>query len=124
MVEKAIVRKLLKIYGKAWERRDPEMIITIFAKNATYAERAFEKPFKGHAGIKKYWTDKVVGEQEKIKFKLLNVYVDGNMAVVEWDAKFYDKIKKRTTHLRSVAVIEIKKNKITSMREYWHSKHH
>ncbi len=123
MISKVLVKSLIKTYKDAWEKRDPEKIIEIFTKNAVYYERLHEKPFKGHRGIKKYWKDKVVDEQENVKFRLKKIYIDGNNAVVEWEARFRDKKKKVNTYLNEIAVLEIKNGKIKSLREYWHAKH-
>lgn len=81
MLNKALVKRLMTTYKEAWEKRDPEKIITIFTKDATYHERLHEKPFVGHKGIKKYWRDKVVGEEKDIKFILKKIYTDGNTAI-------------------------------------------
>lgn len=123
MTSKALVKSLLKTYKEAWEKRDPDKILTIFAKDAAYHERLHERPFRGHKAIRKYWISKVVGEQKDIKFKLKKVYTDGNNAVAEWEARFYDKKKRRRTHLKEIAVLRIKNGKIASLHEYWHAKH-
>jgi len=78
MVERDVVERLVKIYADAWVNQDPEKIITIFTKDAIYHERVLEKPIIGHEQIKAYWQSKVVEEQSDIKFKLLNIYIDGD----------------------------------------------
>jgi ketosteroid isomerase-like protein len=55
-----------------WETRDPELIITIFTEEATYNDPKEPENF-GRNAIKKYWETKVIGEQEDIKFTLLNL---------------------------------------------------
>lgn len=122
MVTRATARNILSTYGKAWEDQDTNLILSIFAKNATYQERTFSKPFKGHKGIASYWNEKVVKEQSKIKFKLLNYWVFGNVIVAEWEAWFYTNVEKANKHMREVAIMETKAGKITHNREYWHSK--
>ncbi len=123
MINKTLVRDLMKVYKEAWEEQDSKKILTIFTKDATYHERLHEKPFRGHREIKKYWEDKVVVEQDKIKFKLKKIYIDGNTAITEWEATFRDKKKGENTHIKEIAVLEIKNGKIKFLREYWHSKH-
>ena len=122
MVSRRTVDKVLKVYEDAWVKQDPKKILTIFTKDATYRERAFEKPFVGYKQIKEYWQSKVVEEQSDIKFKLLHVYFDGNTVLVEWEASFYSNIEKARIHIIEVAILEFKENKIKSLREYWHSK--
>lgn len=114
-------KKILKTYGEAWVEQDVDKILSIFTKDGIYHERVLKKPFKGHKGVRKYWQSKVVEEQSKIKFKLLNFYIDGNTIIAEWDASFYSNIEKARIHIIDVAIIETKGNKIKSLREYWHS---
>jgi len=121
MVTKKAVKDIIKKYGEAWVKRDSEKITRIFTKNAIYHERAFKKPFIGHKQIKGYWQSKVVGEQSNIKFKLLNLYIDKNNAIAEWEASFFQKGEKKRTHMIEVAILKIKNSKIASLREYWHS---
>jgi len=122
MINKKTVKQTLKTYKDAWVNQDPNKILTIFTQNAKYHERAFKKPFKGHKEIKQYWKTKVVEEQSNIKFKLLNFYIDKNTVIAEWDASFHSNIEKKRIHIKEVAILEFKGNKIKSLREYWHEK--
>ena len=114
-------KKILKTYGEAWVEQDVDKILSIFTKDGIYHERVLKKPIKGHTEIKKYWQSKVVKEQSKIKFKLLNFYIDGNTIIGEWDASFYSNIEKSRIHIKEVAILKVKENKIKSLREYWQS---
>ena len=55
------VRKVIDVYMRAWVGQDPDLIVTIFTEDATYHERVLDEPIRGREGIRKYWTDKVVG---------------------------------------------------------------
>jgi len=121
MVSRETVGEVLKVYEGAWVNRDPEKILAIFTEDASYHERAFEKPFIGHKQIKKYWQSKVVEEQSDIKFKLLHFWIDGNTVLAEWDASFYSNIEKARIHIIEVAILKFEGEKIKSLREYWHS---
>lgn len=119
MVSKKIAENILKVYGDAWVNQDPDKILTIFTEDATYQERVLKKPFKGHKEIKQYWQNKVVEEQSDIKFKLLNYYICDNTIIAEWEATFFNNKEKEKMHIKEVAILEIKKDKIKSLREYW-----
>lgn len=121
MVEKEIVLELIEIYKEAWIEQDPEKIITIFHEDGEYGEYLLKGPFKGHQEIKDYWQRKVVEEQSEIKFKLLNLYVENDTAIAEWDATFFNNKENKTIHIVEVAILEIENNKIKRLREYWHS---
>jgi hypothetical protein len=63
-----------------------------------------------------YWKAKVVESQANIKCELLNLYLDGNIAIVEWEAEFEQKVPKR---MREVAILVFEGRLIASLREYW-----
>ena len=115
------LRFFVTLYKKAWIEQNPELIITIFHKDAEYGEYLLKGAYKGHLEIKNYWQRKVVEEQSKIKFELLNLYIDGDTAIAEWDAIFYSNIENKTIYLVEVAILEIVDNKVKRLKEYWHS---
>lgn len=119
-LDRNTVKKIIAIYADAWISQDPEKIISIFTPDGIYHEFVFKKPFIGHAEIKKYWENKVLKEEADIHFKLLNVYIDGNTAIAEWEADFFNNIEQKRIHIREVAILEIVNKKIKSLREYWH----
>ncbi|RLE46899.1 nuclear transport factor 2 family protein [Candidatus Woesearchaeota archaeon] len=121
MVSKQRVKELLKTYKEAWVNQDINKILSIFAEDGVYHERAFKKPFKGHKEIADYWKTKVCEEQSKIEFKLLNFFVCGNTVIAEWEAFFNSNIENARIHIKEVAILEIKNELIKSLREYWHS---
>ena len=122
MITQVEAKHILNIYKQAWEDQDSDLILKIFNNDAIYHEKTFEQPYVGHNGIKQYWEDKVVKQQSNIKFKLLSLYIDGNTIIAEWDSEFDDIKLKARKHIREVAIIELKDNKISHLREYWASR--
>lgn len=121
MVSKQRVRELVETYGRAWVEQDPDLVLSVFTPDAVFHEYVLRKPHVGHAAIRKYWVDKVVEEQFDIEFDLLDVFVDGNTAIAEWDVSFESSEEDKRLHLRSVAVMEFEDDLIARQREYWHS---
>ena len=92
--------------------------MTIFDSDTTYTNPD-ESINYGYEGIKKYWNDKVIEEQRNINFKILNIWVDGDTVIAEWDADFIDiKINMKVV-LTEVAIFTIKDDKFTSVRGYY-----
>jgi len=118
---KETARKILKAYENAWVEQDTNKILSIFTKDGLYHERVLKEPMKGHKEIAKYWKNKVCKEQSNIKFKLLNFYISGSNIIAEWDASFNNNTQHVVVHIQEVAIMEIKDNKIKSLREYWQS---
>jgi hypothetical protein len=115
------VRDVLDIYVRAWETQDPELIVTIFTEGATYHERVLQAPIPDRAAIRDYWVSKVVGAQANIKCKVLNVYLDGNTAIAEWEAEFDDLAQGVRKRMREIAVLDFEGKQIAALREYWSS---
>jgi hypothetical protein len=115
------VRNVVDLYIRAWVEQDADLIETIFTDTATYHERVFEKPIQDRHGIRVYWKAKVVESQSGIKCELLNLYLDGNTAIVEWEAQFDDLVQKVRKRIREVAILVFEGRLIASLREYWSS---
>ena len=111
-------KKLLDIYGEAWLKQDPELILTIFTPDAVYDDSK-EPENHGHNEIRYYWVNKVIGEQKDIKFKLLNVWTDRNEVIAEWDVEFVDIKRNLRVQMREIGIFTTKDGKFSSLREYY-----
>lgn len=112
--------KLLNIYGEAWVKKDPDLIVTIFTEDATYND-PHEPENIGRDAIHAYWISKVVGEQEDITFDLKNTWIDGDTVIAEWHATFKDIKHNLHINLKEIAVFTVKNDKFSSLREYYKS---
>lgn len=116
------VLDVIDIYIEAWTTQDPDLITTIFTADGTYHERVLEEPIRDHEGIRKYWQTKVVASQANISCKVLNLYLDGNIAIVEWEAEFDDLEKNERKLMQEIAVLTFEGKLISGLREYWSAK--
>ena len=110
--------KLIEIYGKAWETKNPELIVTIFTEDALYND-PHEPENIGKDAIKKYWKYKVVDRQNDIKFNLKNVWVDKDTVIAEWNATFKDVKQNLFIDMIEIAICTVKDGKFSSLREYY-----
>ena len=115
------VREVLGTYIRAWENQDPDLIVTIFSPTATYHERILGEPIPDRDAIRDYWQTKVVEAQANIRCELLSVYLDGDTAIAEWEARFDDLAQGVRKRMREIAVLEFDGPLIASLREYWAS---
>lgn len=113
-------RELIDIYGRAWETRDPDLIVTIFSPDATYLDPR-EPMNVGREAIRAYWVSKVIGEQADISFDLKNLWVDGDTVVAEWHADFTDTKRQLHISLDEVAIFGVSGDKFSYLREYYKS---
>jgi uncharacterized protein (TIGR02246 family) len=120
-MDKARAIELLNIYGKAWETRDPNLIVTIFTDDATYSDPR-EPLNDGRDAIRAYWVSKVIGEQDDIHFDLRNVWVDGDTVIAEWHATFKDTKRDLAIEMDEVAIFTVRNGLFSSLREYYKTK--
>jgi hypothetical protein len=116
------VLNVIDTYIRAWVEQNPDLIVTIFTDTATYHERVLDEPIRNQEGIRKYWQTKVVESQSNITCKLLNLYLEGNVAIAEWEAEFDDLEKETRKRMREIAVLVFEGRLISSLREYWTTK--
>ena len=114
-------REVIDTYIRAWTGQDPDLIVTIFTESATYHERVLQAPIPDRDAIRRYWETKVMREQANIKCELLNMYVDGDTVIAEWEAEFDDLAKSVRKRMREIAVLTFEGRLISSLREYWAS---
>jgi len=117
-MNKEQAQKLLQTYGRAWMTQDPDLILTVFTPDATYRDPSAPE-LNGHTAIRSYWTNKVVGEQKDISFKLLNVWVNDDTVIAEWKADFIDTKRNLKIDMTEVAILTVKDGKFSSLREYY-----
>lgn len=115
------VAEVLDTYIRAWEEQDPDLIVTIFAREATYHERVLAAPIPDRDAIREYWETKVVRDQANIQCRLLNFYIDGDTVIAEWEATFFDVPQGVRKRMKEIAVLEFEGHLIRSLREYWAS---
>ncbi|MFE6091752.1 nuclear transport factor 2 family protein [Streptomyces massasporeus] len=120
-VSREHVRGVLDTYIQAWVNQDPDLIVSIFTHSATYHEHVLEEPIRDRLGIKRYWQEKVVKSQRSIECELLNLYLDGDTAIAEWEVQFDDLSDGERKRMREVAILVFEDRLISSLREYWSS---
>jgi steroid Delta-isomerase len=50
-----IVRGVLESYARAWASNDKALLLSLFAEDCEWADPVGTPPFKGHAGVSKFW---------------------------------------------------------------------
>ena len=113
-------REVLDIYIRAWETQDPDLIVTIFTPAATYHERVLGDPIPDRDAIRATGSPRSSGAGQH-HCELLNVYIDGDTVIAEWEAEFDDVAQGVRKRMREIAVLVFEEHLIASLREYWAS---
>jgi uncharacterized protein (TIGR02246 family) len=114
------LRRWLDSYRSAWEERDPEAVIRLFAEDATYQETPFSQPMRGREAIRQYWSRAVVAYQEAIQFGYEVLAITEVSAIAHWWASFVRVSSKTQVSLDGVFVLAFDKSgRCQELREWW-----
>ncbi len=111
----------LDLYGRAWRLRDPSLIKKLFADNAIYHEKHFEKPLKGISEITEYWKN-VSKTQRDIKFDYEILSSAQNFGIAHWQASFVRNNNERVELDGIFLAYFDAQNKCTKFKEWWQSR--
>ena len=114
------LRSWLEGYRSAWEERDPEAVISLFAEDATYLETPFSQPMRGREAIRQYWSRAVVSYQEQIRFGYEVLAITEVSAIAHWWASFVRISSKTQVNLDGVFLLTFDKvGRCQELREWW-----
>lgn len=110
----------LRAYGEAWEKRDAEGVCRLFKEDAQYFETPYAEPFRGHEGIRSYWSS-VTADQRDIAFESQPVGVVDSTGIARWSAKFAS--SGANVELNGVFLLEFDaQGHCKTLREWWHAR--
>jgi ketosteroid isomerase-like protein len=114
------LRAWLESYRLAWEGRDPEVIVRLFAEDATYQETPFTQAMEGREAIQQYWSDVVVAAQEQIRFGYEVLAVAEYSAIVHWWAAFVRVASRTQVSLDGIFLLTFDTTgRCRELREWW-----
>jgi len=114
------LRAWLDSYGTAWEDRDPEAVIRLFAEDATYQETPFSLPMRGREAIRQYWSRAVLAYQEQARFGYEILAVAETTAIAHWWASFVRISSKTPVSLDGIFLLTFDAAGLCrELREWW-----
>jgi ketosteroid isomerase-like protein len=114
------IRSWLEGYRLAWEQRDPEAVIKLFAEDAIYQETPFTQPMCGHEAIRQYWSRAVVAYQEQIWFACEILALTEVSAIAHWWASFVRVSNKVRVSLDGIFLLAFDDaGRCKELREWW-----
>jgi limonene-1,2-epoxide hydrolase len=112
------VRSWLEAYRRAWEEKDADAAVALFAQDTTYRSNIFEPPHEGREGVRQYWLD-VTQSQEDVRVRIGNTFGDGGRVTAEfWTTMRVDGAE---STLAGCLLLEFDDDGLcVALREYWH----
>lgn len=110
----------LKLYGQAWEDKDPKRFADLFTVDAKYFWTPFENPKLGREDIRIAF-ETAISTQENIKFGYDVISFAENIGICRWWCKFIRTTSQNLVKLDCIFVCEFdNSNLCKNFREWWH----
>ena len=105
-------------FKRAWEGRDPDAMLELFAEDAEYRTDPFVEPLAGHVAIREHWND-VVATQDHIEFDAERVWVSGRTVLCSWHVALTERATADRVRVRAFSTMELDDHgRIRRLREW------
>jgi uncharacterized protein (TIGR02246 family) len=109
---------LLERFKQAWEKRDPDAMLELYAEDAEYRVDPFAAPLEGANAIRAHWND-VVAEQAHIEFDAERVWVSGRTVLASWHAAVTRRATAERIRIRGFSTLELDDDgRVARMRQW------
>jgi ketosteroid isomerase-like protein len=93
-------------FKRAWEQRDVDAMLDLYAPDAEYRPSPFDEPLAGAVAIRAHWNG-VVAAQAHIEFDVERVWVNGWTVLGSWHAAYTRRSSSARTRVRAFSTLEI-----------------
>lgn len=109
---------LLARFKSAWEGRDPDAMLELYAERAEYRLDPFMEPLAGLNAIREHW-NAVVASQDHIEFDAERVWVSGRTVLASWHAALTRRASADRVRVRGFSTMELDgQGRIERMRDW------
>mgnify|MGYP001814454975 CR=1 FL=1 len=105
-------------FKRAWEERDPDAMLDLYAEDAEYRIDPFEEPMIGQVAIRRHWNE-VVAAQDHVEFDAERVWVSGTTVLGSWHVAVTERATADRVRVRGFSTMELDdEGSISRMREW------
>jgi uncharacterized protein (TIGR02246 family) len=105
-------------FKRAWEARDPDAMLELFADGAELRTDPFAPPLEGLNAIREHW-NAIAASQDHVEFDAERVWVSGNTVLGSWHVALTRQATAERVRIRGFSTLELDdEGRITRMREW------
>lgn len=117
------VRQVLQHYIHAWTVKDKALLLSLFADDAVLEDPVGTPPFRGHAGIGKFWDFALSDPARQITPRLEEIRACGNQAILRFTMEVRLPDEGKGLDLSIIEHAELDDaGKIARLRAFWDEK--
>jgi ketosteroid isomerase-like protein len=108
---------LLDRYKRAWERRDPELAMSLYREDAEHRDHPFHEPLHGANEIRAMWND-IAANEANVEFDAERIWVSGATVLASFHAAYTDRTTADRIRIRGFLTFELDEGRIARAREW------
>jgi ketosteroid isomerase-like protein len=97
---------VLERYKRAWEARDVDAIMELYAADAEHRDDPFRDPRLGANAIRAMWND-IATNEVNVEFDAERIWVSGRTVLASWHAAYTDATNGDRVRMRGFATLEL-----------------
>lgn len=97
---------VLERYKRAWEARDVDAVMELYAPGAEHRDDPFREPHQGSNAIRGMWND-IASNEVNVEFDAERIWVSGRTVLASWHAAYTDTTNGDRVRMRSFATFEL-----------------
>jgi hypothetical protein len=109
---------LLDTFKRGWEKRDPELILEAFDRDAEYREDPFGPPLAGSNAIRELWNH-VAATQAHVEFDAERIWVSGSTVLTSWHAAYTLRASGERRRVRGFMTLELNDDRKVQRLRQW-----
>lgn len=105
-------------FKKAWQQRDVDAIVELFAEDAEYRVDPFAEPLRGSVEIRGHWNG-FIAAQNHVDFDAERVWVVGRTILASWHAAYTRRSSAARIRIRGFSMIELDETGLIARMRDW-----
>ncbi len=97
---------LLETYKQGWERRDPDLAMSLYRDDAEFRDHPFGEPHRGANAIRAMWNE-ISANEVHVEFDAERIWVSGRTVLASFHAAYTDRANSDRVRLRGFLVLEV-----------------
>lgn len=109
---------LLAAYKRAWERRDPDAAMALYADNAEHRDDPFRDAYVGSNAIRAMWND-IAQNQTNAEFDAERIWMVDRSVLSSFHAAYTHRATSERVRLRGFMTMELNERKLIERLRQW-----
>lgn len=109
---------ILERYKRAWQARDVDAVMELYAGEAEHRDDPFHEPHQGLESIRGMWND-IAASEVNVEFDAERIWVSGRTVLASWHAAYTDVSNGDRVRLRAFTTLEIDAGGLIQRLRQW-----